>query len=275
MATDGHGHGHGHGGDFVPAGPTHDLGYEPDKFAVKTILVVPVAVLVTMFVVFVITTLIFGNIFAPKATVIKPESEAGAAENGAPLNERLSRMSSSDPNARVLQPRLEGMQQKRVYYKDGNPENKDPSNIITSEMITTQPTAKGNPPRVHADDLRPENVAATAKGSTDPQTGAVRSIPVDRAIELAGDPKNADWARALPAREGALPLDLDANWDRPKESNGGNARPPAPTPPTPPKKEGGAEPKKGGQTEKEPDKKEPEKGPEKKEPEKGPEPKKQ
>jgi hypothetical protein len=261
MATDGHGHGHGHGGDFVPAGPTHDLGYEPDKFAVKTILVVPVAVLATMFVVFVITTLIFGNIFAPKATVIKPESEAGAAENGAPLNERLSRTSSSDPNARVLQPRLEGMQQKQVYYKDGNPENKDPSNVITSEMIPTQPTAKGNPPRFHADDLRPENVAATAKGSTDPQTGAVRSIPVGQAIGLAGDPKNAEWARALPSREGAPELDLDAQWDRPKESNGGVTRRPAPAPPTPPKKEGGAEPKKGGPTEKEPDKKEPEKGP--------------
>jgi hypothetical protein len=81
---------------------------------------------------------------------------------------------------------------------------------------------------------------------------------VDRAIEMAGDPKNAAWAKALAAREGALPLDLDSQWDRPKESNGGVTRQPA----APPKKEGGAEPKKGGPTEKEPDKKEPEKGPE-------------
>ena len=261
MATD------GHGGDFVPAGPTHDLGYEPDKFAVKTILVVPGAVLTTMFIVFVVTTLLFGNIFGPKATVIQPDSAAGAAENGAPLDERMARISSTDPNARVLQPRLEGIQQRKVYYKDGNPDNKDPSNIITAEMTTTQPTAKGNSPRYHADDLRPENVAATATGSKDPQTGAVRSIPVDRAIELAADPKNAAWAKALPAREGALPLDLDTQWDRPKESNGGITRHP---PPPPPKKDGGAEPKKGG-ADKEPDKKEPDK----KEPEKGPEPKKQ
>ena len=241
MATD------GHGGEFTPSGPTHDLGYEPDKFAVKTILVVPAVVIVTMVVVFVITTLIFGAFFAPKGIVIEAQSEAGAKENAAPLNERVERISSTDPKARVLQPRLEGMQKRQIYYKDGNPKNTDPSNIITVEMITTQPTKDGNPPRYHAEDLRPDRVAATSKGSTDPQSGAVR-VPVDEAIRKASDPANADWAKALPSREGALPLDLEPDWDRPKESNGGNARHPAPPKPAAPKKDG-----------KEPEKKEPEK----------------
>src|SRR3954469_24617849 len=122
MATD------GHGGDFVPTGPTHDLGYEPDKFAVKTILAVPAAVIVTGIVAFIVTDLIFGAFFAPKATVIAPDVPAGAERNGAPLNERLARISSTDPNAEVQQPRLEGMQLKQIYGKDGNPKNTDPSN---------------------------------------------------------------------------------------------------------------------------------------------------
>jgi hypothetical protein len=246
MATD------GHGGEFVPAGPTHDLTYEPDKFAVKTILAVPAAVIVTGIIAFIVTDLIFGAFFAPKHTVIPPQSEQGAAENAAPLNERFDRISSTNPKARVLQPRLEGIQQRQVYGKDGNPKNTDPSNMITQEMTSTQPTKEGNSPRYRAEDLRPDRVAATARGSTDPQTGTVR-VPVDKAIELASDPRNADWAKALPSREGALPLDPDGHWDRPKESNGGNARFPAPAKPTPPKKEGGPEAKK------EPDKKEPEK----------------
>jgi hypothetical protein len=227
------------------------MAYEPDKFAVKTILVVPGVVIVTMVVVFIITDLIFGAFFAPKGIVIAPQSEAGARENGAPMNERFDRISSTDPNARVLQPRLEGIQKKQVYGKaGGDPKSGDPSQVVTSEMITTQPTKEGNPPRYHPEDLRPDRVAATAKGSTDPQTGAVR-VPVADAIRMAGDPTNAAWAKAFAAREGALPLDLDPNWDRPKESNGGNARLPAP--PTP------ATPKKDGSEKKEPEKKEPEK----------------
>jgi len=257
MATD------GHGGEFVPAGPTHDLGYEPDKFAVKTILVVPGVVIATMLVVFIITDLIFGAFFAPKHVVIPPQSEAGAAENAAALNERVERISSTNPNARVLQPRLEGIQKRQVYGKAGHdPKSGDPSQIVTSEMITTQPTKEGNSPRYRAEDLRPDRVEATARPASDPQGGVTR-VPVDKAIQMATDPNNAAWAKALQAREGALPLDPEANWDRPKESNGGNARHPQPAKPAPPKKEGG-DAKKDGPAEKEPEKKEPEK----KEPEK-------
>jgi hypothetical protein len=216
MATD------GHGGEFVSTGPTHEMGYEPDKFAVKTILVVPAAVILTLLIVFVITTIIFANIFGPNAVEVKPTVATGAERNAAPLNDRLARIDSSDPKAEYLQPRLEGMQRKENYYKDGNPENKDPSNVITPEMIPTQPTVKGNPPRYHSDDLRPENVPAVSK----PSSGAV---PVDKAIELASDPKNAAWAKALQAAPGSEKLKDE--WDRPKESNGGNSRWPAPAQP--------------------------------------------
>ena len=72
------------------------------------------------------------------------------------------------------------------------------------------------------------------------------------------DPKNAAWAKALSAREGAQKLDLDPFWDRPKESNGGSGRLPAPAKPAADKKaaEGKEPPKKGGEAEKkEPEKK--------------------
>jgi len=242
MAINGHG-----GEEFVPTGPSHDLGYEPDKFHVKTILAVPAAVLITMLVVFLITTVIFSEIFKPERPVITPESSMAEARSGAPINERFDRISSTDPKAEVLQPRLEGLVERQDYGKDGKP------NAITPEMIPTQPTKTGNSPRYHSDDLRPDKVKAVSTETKDPQTGAVKSIPVDTAIELVTNPNNAAWAKALQAREGAQKLDLDPFWDRPKESNGGNAAQPAPTPP---KKEGGAEPKKEPET-KEPEKKEP------------------
>jgi hypothetical protein len=215
MATD------GHGGEFAPSGPTHDLGYEPDKFPVKTILVVPGVVLATILVVYIITTVIFDAFFAPKGIVPPPDVPAAAERNSAPLNERFDRISSTNPNAEVLQPRLEGLQKREIYGKNGD------KNAISSEMITTQPLKDGNPPRYHAEDLRPDRVAATSKPWKDQSAGATR-IPVDEAIKLASNPNNAAWAKALSAREGALPLDVDPNWDRPKESNGGNARLPAP-----------------------------------------------
>ncbi|HEY1381313.1 MAG TPA: hypothetical protein VGF55_31220, partial [Gemmataceae bacterium] len=238
--------------------PTHDLGYEPDKFAVKTILAVPGAVLATILIVYVITTLIFSEFFQPKRPVITPESTMAEVRTGAPIDDRLGRISSTDPTAEVLQPRLEGLQRRANYGRDGKPD------AVTPEMVPTQPLKEGNSPLYHADDLRPERVPAVSTETKDPQTGAVRSIPVDRAIDLVTNPKNAAWAKALQSREGAVPLELDPHWDRPKESNGGNSRWPARAAVT--------QPKKGGATEKEPEKKEPEKGAE---PKKGAQPKQQ
>jgi hypothetical protein len=234
MATDG-----AHGGEFVPAGPTHDAAYEPDKFYVKTILAVPAAVIVTGIIAFVVTWLLFSNIFDPKINNPPAENPAAAKRNSEPLNNRVKRISSTDPDAEVLQPRLEGMKQTETYKREGGPD-------ITAEMTTTQPKQDGNPPLYHADDLRPERIKELSTYGEDKQTGTAR-VPVDKAIEMA------IAGKLLPQADGARPLDVLADWNQPKESNGGHGRVPEPsaTAKKPPDKK---EPEK-----KEPDKKEPDK----------------
>jgi hypothetical protein len=207
-------------GEFRLAGPSHDFSYEPDKFAVKTILAVPAAVLFTGIFAFVLTYLLFDFIFDPKIQE-KPEDPEAAKRNAAPINDRFARTSSTDPNAEFKQPRLEGLQQTETHDRDGY--------TLNAEMTTTRPKKEGNPPRYHADDLRPERIPELSTPGKDPVTGATR-IPVDEAIAqlIRGD--------HLKAREGAAPLDIHANPDRPKESNGGTGKRPEGAP-APKKKE--------------------------------------
>jgi hypothetical protein len=231
------GHGHGHAeSDVVLSGPTHGLGYEPDQFAVKTILVVPAAVIGTAILAFIITWIAFAYAFDPRKNNPPGEVKVAGERSAAPLSDRFARISSTDPDAEVQQPRLEGLQKTQVYYRDGNPENKDPSNLITSEMITTQPTREGNSERLHAEDLRPDRIRVLSTYGEDKQAGTTR-VPVDQAIKLAvaGD--------LLPAQPGAGPLDVAPNWDRPKESNAGHGRAPEPTNSAPPAKKDSKEKK--------------------------------
>ena len=140
----------GHG-EFQMAGPTHEMGYEPDTFSVKTILAVPIAVLITGVIAFVVTWLLFANIFDPRIQYEPPDYAEAAARNAEPLNDRLARISSTDPNATVQQPRLEGMVQRKTS---------EPGQVgdlkLGPTIITTAPTKEGNPPLYHADDLRPK-----------------------------------------------------------------------------------------------------------------------
>jgi len=200
-----------HGSEpFVPQGPTHNKGYEPDQFGVKTILAVPAAVVITALIAFVITWVLFANLFDPRndnPAAIVPEA---GKRNAVSLNERLARISSTDPTAEVNAPRLEGMKQTEVIYRDGNPENKDVNNRITAEMSPTKPLAKGNPPQYHAEDLRADRSPVLTTGG--PGEGGVTRITIDQAIEKLAAPG--------PTRT--------ADWDYPKESNGGTgSKPPA------------------------------------------------
>lgn len=188
---------HGHG-EFVPAGPTHDLPYEPDKFGVKTILAVPAAVVITGLVAFTLTWVLFANIFDPKFRERQP------------VDDRLPRISSTDPKAAVENPRLEGLQRREKYDAGG-------MYPVTDEIITTQPAKDGNSQRFKHSDLWPENVKVLhEKGG--------EKVPIDQAMR---DLVNGGL---LKTRAGAAPVEVPAPWDRPKESNGGRylASPQAP-----------------------------------------------
>ncbi|MSR52871.1 MAG: hypothetical protein EXS09_06225 [Gemmataceae bacterium] len=191
-------------GEFKPLGPTHGMAYEPDKFSVKPILAVPAVVIGTAALAFVITWILFANIFDPRTPGDPPENREAAERNSAPMNERFARISSTDPKAEVQQPRLEGLMLTEQTKREGQ-------YTITAEMTTQKVTKEGNSPRYHAEDLRPEKIAALQAKDKD-------RMPIDQAIEalLSGG--------HLKARAGATPLDLNANWDRPKESNGGTGK---------------------------------------------------
>lgn len=207
-----------HGSEpFVPSGPTHNKGYEPDQFGVKTILAVPAAVISTAVIAFVITWVIFGNLFDPRYDNPPADVPVAGERNAVPLNDRLARISSTDPAAEVNAPRLEGMKRTEVIYRDGDPKNTDVNNVISAQMTTTKPLAKGNPPQYHAEDLRAERSPVLTKSG--PGEGGVTRITIDQAIgKLAagGAAKTADW-------------------DYPKESNGGTGSKPAGAKATPAK----------------------------------------
>lgn len=188
-------------GEFKPLGPTHEFSYEPDQFAVKTIMAVPVVVIFTTTVAFVTSWLLFANIFDPRIISEPPENKEAAERNAAPLNDRFARTSSTDPKAEVQQPRLEGLLLTEKTKREGLTD-------VTSEMTTQKVLKEGNSPRYHADDLRPEKAPELQATDKD-------RMPIDQAIEalISGG--------HLKARAGATSLDVNAKWDRPKESNGG------------------------------------------------------
>lgn len=205
--------GGGHG-EFRLAGPAHEFGYEPDVFSVKPILMVPVAVVITGVIAFVFSWLLFSNLFDPKINNPEVTIPEAAERNAAPLNDRFARISSTDPKAEFQQPRLEGLQQTEIYDNEGR--------AITAEYTVTQPLKEGNSPRYHAEHLRP-------------------GPEMDTAI------KQLIGSKLLTAREGALPLSVDPDWNRPKESNGGNTGQPEPAKPATKKKVADG---KGGEPEK-------------------------
>lgn len=207
MATNAH---DSHGGPFVPSGPTHNLPYEPDKFDLKPILAVPVAVIVTTILAYVTTQLIFDNVFGTHRDDFKAPSqtEIGAEFGKKPLNDRLRSISSNDPNAEFQQPRLEAFQTKAQNDRPG-------TFPVTAEM-TTQQALKNDPSNTkiyHPEDLRADRwkeLTTYAK-----KEGNTAQIPITKAFELLL--KN----NMLPTLDKAPTLDALPKWDRAKESNGG------------------------------------------------------
>lgn len=156
------------------------LGHEPDKINARTILYVPIALVITFALAYFTVTLIINYMRAPSTE--KPANELAAKHNKTlfnqrQLNERLGEISSTDKNAAVKAPRLEGLQE---LNSDRPP-----------FMISSLPTEKGNSPAYHPEDLRTTSELARKLGLQsylwkDKDKSLIR-IPIAEALKLLGE----------------------------------------------------------------------------------------
>jgi hypothetical protein len=202
-------------------------GHEPDQFGIKGVLYVPLAVVATLVVAYLLTTGIFFNINkrAPYAADPNPQL---IERNKVTLNESFARISSSDPKAESKQPRLEGLRQ--------TGDEQDPA-----YMRSKLPLAEGNSPEMRPEDLRAENYVdpltkqkiLVEYGWAD-QGKRVARVPIGEAI------KTLSAGKKLPTRKDAVRLN-DTSDERAKLSNAGRGGPtqgqgmPVPTTPAAPK----------------------------------------
>ncbi|MEZ6143786.1 MAG: hypothetical protein R3B84_24740 [Zavarzinella sp.] len=235
-----------HGEEFALTGPAHKMPYEPDKFDSKPILAVPIVVIITGIIGFAITSILFANVFGPDP--LEPAQNQMAAErNSAPLNDRMERISSTDPNATVKQPRLEGF---RLSTENAT---------VTSG---TEIKPSKNSRYVTPWELLPQNYKSDRSATQpdlmtfQPLEGGKYKLPIDKVLELLAN------TNKIEAAAGAATIDVHAPVDRAKESNAGHRitevlkaadlSKPAPVPPAPKKQpvpepnNKGNEPKKEG-----------------------------
>ena len=136
--------------DTEPPGAADDsiqAGHEPDRFKVRNVLVVPAVLTVAVLVTFGIVTLAF-NYLTVKPPMDVDANQLAAAESQRSLNERFAAISSTDPNARVKQPRLEYLKQ-TAGANDPN----DPPFYRSKRPIP----AVGATWELYPEDLRPQN----------------------------------------------------------------------------------------------------------------------
>ena len=182
------------------ASPTSlQAGHEPDRFDVRGILYVPLFVVITVGIAYLLVSGIF-SAFVHKDDPKNARNPHGADQNTAPINERVGRISSTTPqplpgmpDTAVPQPRLEGLKQ---TGHDGPGD--DPPHIRSK-----RPVGEGNSPLYRPEDLRPENYTDPATGQkvlteyrVDPQTKTV-AVPIDVAMKAVTAPGK------LPTKKGA------------------------------------------------------------------------
>jgi hypothetical protein len=128
--------------DHAPMGPPSAeviaRGYEADAYDAKSVLSVPLLVLLFFVLAFGTVTIIFSFIAYPKGGVNPKAHPAAAEQNKAPLNERLNRIGRGHE---VDQPRLEPLK-----LRSG-----DARAIPRPELSV----AEGNSPELHPEDLIP------------------------------------------------------------------------------------------------------------------------
>lgn len=209
-AADEHGGGGGVNPDSIKAG------HEPDAFAVKPILSVPLAVVVTFVIAFAVAAGVFAFVMAPKPA--DPFAHKDAIKRGEEaLNERLARTErqglESNPRREVDQPRLEPL---RRLESNGQ-----------FYLRTAMPT--GNSPEIHPDEIRPDRVAALQQAAYVDKDKKYARIPIGDAMKLATE--NKELQKSLfPVQKAPSPV--VRTTDRPTPASAGHGLlPPLPKEP--------------------------------------------
>jgi hypothetical protein len=193
---------HGHDEPVLGAVSPEALaaGHEPDNtFAVKPIMGIPIAVVVT----FVIAFSVAAGAFAYfRTSGNEPFAHPAAVDaNAKGTNERLSQTQRGGlyvEQPPIAQPRLEPL--KRLE-KDGM-------------FYARPPLADGNSPEIHPDDIKPDRVAELqTKGFTD-KDHKFAKIPIGDAMRIAAGDKNM-----FPVQKNGSKATPSA--DKPSASNGG------------------------------------------------------
>lgn len=222
-------------------------GHEPDRFQVRGILYVPLAVVGVLVVAYLLVTWLFAMAMSGKDADLaraKAQNPLATAENTKDWDSRIGQISSTDPRAQsgdhptgVAQPRREGLYQ-TLNKTDGTP---DPE-FYRSKL----PDPEGNNPvDVRPEDLRPENYVGhyfdpvrgekfLAKYGWADEGKKLARVPIDEAIKMVAEGK-----LKLPVRKDPVKLP-ETSVGRARLSNSGRGgRPPAPVPTTPsPNKDG-------------------------------------
>lgn len=185
-----------HGHDMEPAlGTTNPdairAGHEPDAFAVKPIMSVPLAVVVTFVIAFSVAAGAFAyfNGAPPQDPYAHPDAVERSREG---TNARWARTERAglekNPRREVDQPRLEPLQ---LLEKDGM-------------YFSRPPLPKGNSPEIHVDDIKPDRVADLhTRGLNESKQYA--HIPIGEAMDLVIDkkllPVNKNGSKPTPSAE--------------------------------------------------------------------------
>lgn len=201
---------HGHGDEPALGAVNPDAlkaGHEPDNnFAVKPILGVPLAVVVTFVIAFTVAAGCFAY-FRKTATDPYAHPEA-VAKNARPLNDRLSAIDraglAENKLREVDQPRLEPLKRMEA---DG---------LYWARV----PMPSGNSPEIHPEEIRPDRVAELqTKGYTDKEHKFAK-IPIGDAMRIAVADKTLFPVR----KDGSKPT---PTADKPSSSSGGAGVQPA------------------------------------------------
>ena len=186
-------------------------GHEPDRFKVKTILYVPAIMVIFVLTAFGVVTATF-NYLTVKPPIDPAANPLGAKEGAEPMNERFARISSTDPNAAVPQPRLEYLKQTANPYDKNDPPFYRSKRPIPAEGATWE---------LYPEDLRPQNFVDPTKHTKvlvnagwvgDKKQAA--HIPIAEAMKVVVDGKK------LAVKPGAKPLPL-TSVGRPDLSDSG------------------------------------------------------